>query len=104
MAIQQTVTYTKSDGTFTELEDARLNILDAVSDASQMTALSDANIAGHFTVALNFDADTQVLTFVRTWDEDQYTSYTTATSSAATANKASIESAGWTVSESVTTV
>jgi len=104
MAIQQTVTYTKSDGTFTELEDARLNILDAVSDTSQTTALSDANMAGHFTVTLNFDADTQVLTFIRTWDEDQYTSYTTATSSAATANKASIESAGWTVTEATATV
>lgn len=104
MAIQQTVTYTKSDGTFTTLEDARLNVLAAISDTSQMTALSDANIAGDFTVSLNFDADTQVLTFVRTWDEDQYNAYASAQSSAATANKASIESAGWTVSESVTTV
>lgn len=104
MAIQQTVTYTKSDGTFTQLEDARLNILDLLSDASQKTALSDANLAGHFTLALNFDVDTQVLTFVRTWDEDQYNSYTSATSSSATANKASIESAGWTVAESIATV
>lgn len=104
MAIQQTITYTKSDGTFTDVEEARLDILSAVTNTSQTLRLNDAKVAGHFTVALNFDADTQVLTFVRTWDEDQYNTYTTLTASAATSNKASIESAGWTVSESITTV
>lgn len=103
MAIQQTVTLTKADGAFADYAEAA-TALRSLADASLLTSLDTSRTGGDFTVVAGFDPDTQTLTLVRTWDEDAYNAYKTATSGASVNSQSAMEAAGWTVTEAQATV
>jgi len=104
MAIQQTITFTKSDGAFANYTEAQADINSAVTETSQKTALEAARTAGDFTVVAEFDPINQQVTYVRTWDEDGYNAYKASHTTTGNANKTALEASGWTVTEAVATV
>ena len=103
MATRQTVTLTKADGTYADYDEAVAGVR-ALVDESVTTALNNSRTAAEFTNTVDFDVDTQVLTFVRTWDEDAFNTHKAAIASVADAGKTALESAGWTVTEASETV
>lgn len=104
MAIQQTVTATKAGSTFANFDEALAAYSASANSSALQTTLTSLRTDGDFVPNDSFDADTQTLTMIRTWNEDAYNAYVAAQSSARPAAKANLEADGWTVSQSVTTV
>jgi hypothetical protein len=102
MAIQQTVVFTKAEGSFSDLAEMQTAILADLVDSTQKSALDTARSSEEFTVVSDFDPIAQQMTLVRTWNEDAFNAYKAA--HPGTANSSSLESAGWDVTESIATV
>jgi hypothetical protein len=104
MAIQQTVTATKAGSAYSNLEEAMAAYsLSANADALKaklLTAIAD----GDFVPTSEFDAVTQSLTIVRTWDQAAYEAFVADNSETQPAAKVNLEADGWTVTQSIATV
>ena len=103
MATRQTVTLTKAGGTYVDYEAAVAGVRALISE-SVLTAINNSRTAGEFTNTADFDAASQTLTFVRTWDEDAFNSHKSAIGTASDSGKSALEAEGWTVTESSETV
>ena len=102
MAIQQTVVFTKADGSFADPAEIQAAISADLVDSTQKSALDAARTSGEFTVVSDFDPIAQQMTLVRTWNEDAFNAYKAA--HPGTANSSGLESAGWDITESIATV
>lgn len=101
MAIQQTITATKAGGTFADMDEA--NVAYGVSaNASDLKDVIDAaETNGDFVRSGSFDAETQTLTLIRTWNEDAWNAYVAANGTERPSAQANLEADGWTVSQSI---
>ena len=105
MAIKQTVVFTNSAASFTNIDQALASMLAALADSSQKEELDTRNVAGEFTADVWFDLSTQTVTINRTWlSEANFNSYK-ASWPGEGPNKMSLELAGWVCSpETIETV
>lgn len=104
MAIKQTVVFTNSAASFTNIDQALASMNAALVDITQKEELDTRNVAGEFTADVLFDQSTQTVTINRTWlSEANFNSYK-ANWPGEGPNKISFEQAGWICSPETTEV
>jgi len=104
MAIQQTVTATKAGSAYSNLEEAMAAYSSSANADALKTKILSAMGNGDFVPTAEFDAVTQSLTIVRTWDQAAYEAFVADNGDARPAAKANLEADGWTVTQSIATV
>lgn len=102
MAIKQTVTFTKAGGSFANIGEAvdSINSIAVDPDPSQDIHIRRAN--GEFTATASFDVASQTLTIARVWVELHYNDYKASQTWVSTT--ATLEQAGWSMTETLETV
>lgn len=104
MAIQQTITASKAGSAFADFNEALAAYSASANSAALETTLISSKTNGDFESSDSFDADTQTITMVRTWNEDAYNAYVAAQSSTRPAAKANLEADSWTVEQTISTI
>lgn len=104
MAILQVITAKKAGSAFATMEEAQT----VYTTDAQAGAIRDKYIAAlnnlEFNVEVDLDVDTQTLRYQRTWDEAAYNTFSSANNAARASAKVNAEAAGWTVTESISTI
>jgi hypothetical protein len=101
MAIVNTITLTKSNGTFKDMDEVKADIWATINDASYFAYMNDLKIAGTMTVTDNFNTDTQTYTSVRTFNDEVYATWNNDKKPNVATNKAALESAGYTINSNI---
>lgn len=102
MAVIHTINVSKSDEMFADAAEARAAIRTVMNNEDYHDELGALQDSGALMVAESFDAGTQTYTLVRTWQDDAYATWGTATTNSdSIANKSALEAAGYTVTSSI---
>lgn len=104
MAILQVITASKENGEYADLVEAQDAYTTDTNTSALRTYLLSAQSSGDFSTVTEWDSESQTLTYNRTWDETAYNAYIAAQETNRNTAKANAETAGWAVSESISTV
>ncbi len=101
MAVVNTITITKSGGTFTELADIKTAILTLMDDTAYEAHMASLRAANSLATEETFDASTQTYVLKRTWDDSAYATWNSDKSSDVTGHRSKLESLGWTIDSQI---
>tara|TARA_B100000497_G_C7525167_1_gene318866 strand:- start:312 stop:620 length:309 start_codon:yes stop_codon:yes gene_type:complete len=102
MAVVNTITITKSGGTFTEVADMKTAFLTAMDDSAYEAHMATLRDANSLVTEEAFDASTQTYTLTRTWDDAAYATWNSAKASDVATHKSKLESLGYTTDSQIT--
>ena len=102
MAVVNTITITKSGGTFTDLATMQTAFLTVMDDSAYETHMASLREANSLVTEETFDADTQTYTLSRTWDDAAYATWNSAKASDVATHRSKLESLGYTIDSQIT--
>ena len=102
MAVVNTITITKSGGTFTELADMKTAFLTAMDDSAYEAHMATLRAANSLVTEEAFDASTHTYTLTRTWDDAAYATWNSAKATDVATHKSKLESLGYTTDSQIT--
>mgnify|MGYP001456722344 FL=1 len=91
MAVVNTITVTKSGGTFTDVDEMRAAIHTVLDNADYRADMADLRAANSLTATEEFDAETQTYTLTRTWDDSAYATWNSSKASDVATHRSKLE-------------
>ena len=102
MAVVNTITVTKSGGTFADVDEMRAAMHTVLDNEDYRDHLADLRAANSLSATEEFDASTQTYTLTRTWDDTAYATWNSGKASDVASHRSKLESLGYTVDSQIT--
>ncbi len=102
MAVVNTITITKSGGTFTDLANMKTAFLTVMDDTVYEAHMASLREANSLVTEETFDADTQTYVLKRTWDDAAYATWNSDKASDVAGHRSKLESLGYTIDSQIT--